>query len=232
MQRNILDSVTHELKTPLASLRLHTETILMRPLSEENRNGFLKKSVHEIERLERLIDEILVAARLESGIPESEKHPHPLLPILEESYLRVRERVGGRRVFSFYKTEKVPHATFEIMANQRQIEMVFNNILENAVKYTPEGGSISVEVAIANDSFSASFTDSGYGIEKNDLNRIFEKFYRARSQQKQRVTGSGLGLFVCRTILKSHGGKIFATSPGPGKGATFHVEFERTPRSR
>ncbi len=232
LQRNILDSVTHELKTPLASLRLHTETILMRPLSEDSRNRFLTKSIQEIERLERLIDEILLSARLDSGISESEKSQVDILSILEDCYSRVRERTGNKRLFSFYVTPKEPHSNFFMQANKQQIEMLFNNLLDNAVKYTRESGSVSVDVTLSPEHFKAIFSDDGCGIDKKDANKIFNKFFRSNAIQKQRVTGSGLGLFVCRTIVKNHGGHITATSPGLNKGAAFHVEFERASRSR
>jgi signal transduction histidine kinase len=232
LQRNILDSVTHELKTPLASLRLHTETILMRPLSEESRNRFLTKSVQEIERLERLIEEILLSARLDSGISESEKSSIELLPILEECYSRTRERVGNKRIFSCYVNLGEPHSPFRMQGNTQQLEMLFNNLLDNAVKYTDESGSISIEVTASQEHFKVIFSDNGCGIDKNDINKIFDKFFRSNTNQKRRATGSGLGLFVCRTIVRNHGGRITVTSPGLNKGASFHVEFQRTSRAR
>ena len=231
LQRNILDSVTHELKTPLASLRLHTETLLMRSLSEEDRNRFLRKSIHEIERLQKLIDGILVSSRLDSGISDSEKSDIEILPVFDLSWNRARDRVGGKRIFAMFVEKSSPQAQFRMNGNQQQLEMVFDNILDNALKYTQEGGQISVEVKISNDKFLLGVTDNGCGIEKKDSEKIFDKFFRAKSQRRHHVSGSGLGLFVCRTVVKNHGGRIYATSPGLNKGATFHVEFKRTPGS-
>lgn len=231
LQRNILDSVTHELKTPLASLRLHTETLLFRPVNDETRTNFLKKSIQEIERLQSLIEGILVSARVEGGIEDIEKNEIDLQAVVENCYSHFRERLGSRRLFSLYVSNNTPQNPFEIRASKQEMEMVFNNLLENAVKYSPEGGSVSVEVRIDSQQFQVSIFNSGNGIEQSEINKIFKKFYRASSHHRNHVSGTGLGLFVCRTVVKNHGGRIYATSPGLNKGATFHVEFKRTSRT-
>jgi signal transduction histidine kinase len=99
--------------------------------------------------------------------------------------------------------------------------------LDNSVKYTDRGGLISCKVSLTNQWIKFHFFDDGMGIEKSNLKRIFRRFFRAEKTSLKKVQGSGLGLFVCQTIVKAHQGKIFASSDGPGKGSHFHVELPR-----
>ncbi len=229
-QRGILDSVTHELKTPLASLRLHTETLLMRPTSEDARTRFLNKSLGEIERLQRLIDGVLLSARLDGGYAATEKSQQDIAPLIEDSITQTRERVGSRRIIIL--TKSVPDSErFRIEAHTEQMQMVFDNLLSNAVKYTTEGGTIRCNIEENEEELTFEITDNGSGIEKKELKKIFDRFYRAKAHRSQQVSGTGLGLYVCKSIVESHKGRIYATSNGIGQGANFHVEFRRTRRS-
>jgi signal transduction histidine kinase len=114
-----------------------------------------------------------------------------------------------------------------VFGNRHSLSMLFDNLISNAAKYSFESGKIYIDFEEKKDAFLFQIKDDGYGIEKSELKKIFNKFYRVDSISKKRVDGSGLGLFVCRAIVKSHGGKIYATSQGPDKGAVFYVELKR-----
>ncbi len=226
-QRGILDSVTHELKTPLASVRLHTETLLMRAISEEDRNRFLRKSLGEIERLQHLIDGLLLSARLDGGFTNTEKTSLEIFPFANDSVIQTQERTTNRRNITIQHT-KEGNQSFQMEANSEQMQMIFDNLLGNAVKYTAEGGNICCNIVESDSEFKFKVSDNGCGIQKKDLKKIFRRFYRSRVQRSMQVSGTGLGLYVCKTIVEAHLGRIFATSEGIGHGATFYVEFKRT----
>jgi signal transduction histidine kinase len=227
LQDAILSSVTHELKTPLASIRLNTETMLLRELNLESRNLFLKRTLSEAERLQKLIDSVLISARFEALPALIEAEETNLVSLAEQAFQKVLDRYGQARTFKLVTADK----PFFMVSNRQQITILFDNLLDNAVKYSDDSGIVTLEIHV-NRVFRAKVSDTGLGIEKEYLNKIFRKFYRVASNAKLRVDGSGLGLFVCKSIVKAHAGSIHATSEGKNKGATFHVEFSRTAIAR
>jgi len=233
LQDSILSSVTHELKTPLASIRLYAETMLMRSVSDADREKFLRRTLTEAERLQKLIDTVLISARMQSdgSIKEKEKEKIDLIPIVLSSWRRTTERMGERRQFTLETRITTDDETFIRACNAHEMGIVFDNILDNAVKYTADAqgqhkpGQITLCVEASPTHLRVKVTDNGMGIEKPHLKKIFGRFYRAEKMSILKVHGSGLGLFVCQTIVNAHKGRIFATSDGPGKGSTFYVEF-------
>lgn len=227
LQDSILSSVTHELKTPLASIRLYSETMLLRDLGAEERNKFLRRMLAEAERLQKLIDTVLISARIEGGNPGNESERIDLSECAERCFRRARDRMGDRRQMTLKKTGLDGEGAFWLTCNPHQMEMIFDNLLDNAVKYTGEGGKIDVGVEAARDTIRIRVSDDGLGIDKAHLKKIFNKFYRSDRNAVKKVHGSGLGLFVSHSIVKAHDGRIYATSDGQGKGASFYVEFQR-----
>ena len=227
MQDTILSNVTHELKTPLASIRLYAETMLLRNVPEEERKKFLSQTLKETERLQKLIDTVLISARLESDKSSLAHSRVNLNELLIGCYTQVKDRFGESRVFEFQNLPINDENTNFIWGNPYHLSMLFDNLLDNAVKYTEKGGFIQAGVLIKKDYFQVYFKDNGLGIEKNNLKKIFKKFYRIERNSKMKVQGSGLGLSVCQSIVKEHHGKIYALSDGLNKGTTFYVELQR-----
>lgn len=230
MQDTILSSVTHELKTPLASIRLCTETILLRENPSFPQKKFLTRVLSEVERLQKLVDTILISARLNSN-DKAEKNQIRIdvQDVLSACVGRMKERFDHMRFFQFHCKQTTLSRAFYTIGNSQHLSTLFDNLLDNAVKYTKKGDTISIEMSLTKSHVIVAVQDNGIGIEKKDLKKIFKKFYRVNKSAKAKVTGSGLGLSVCHSIVKEHGGKIYAQSGGLNKGSTFYVELKRFP---
>lgn len=229
MQDSILGSVTHELKTPLASIRIYLETLLLyKDISFQDRKKFLTMTLQETLRLQNLIDSILISARLESEKRHLEFEEVFVKPLLEDSIKKHSQRYGSKRRFAVSEKLQMPSSdSLTVFGNRHSLSMLFDNLISNAAKYSFENGKIVIDFEEKKDALVFKFKDDGYGIEKSELKKIFKKFYRVDRISRKKVDGSGLGLFVCKTIVKTHGGKIYATSQGPDKGAVFYVELKR-----
>jgi len=226
LHESFLSNITHELKTPIASIRLATETLLLRELPADAQKKFLGRTLSECLRLQNLVDSILVAARLESKSYSGAKESIDLVALVENAVENFRERIGQQRQIHFEKTYSFKKNEFYIDGDSIQLQMVFDNLLSNAFKYTNDQGKITIVSTLNNKSFQVDIADDGVGIEKDALKKIFEKFYRAEGTARIRVQGSGLGLFIARSVVIAHGGTLTAESDGPEKGARFHVGFE------
>lgn len=230
MQDTILSSVTHELKTPLASIRLCTETILLRENPSLPQKKFLTRVLGEVERLQKLVDTILISARLNSSDKTQKNHIRiDVQDVLNACVGRMKERFDHMRFFQFHPKQAALSQAFYTIGNSQHLSTLFDNLLDNAVKYTKKGGTISIEMSLTKSHVIVAVQDNGIGIEKKDLKKIFKKFYRVNKSAKAKVTGSGLGLSVCHSIVKEHGGKIYAQSGGLNKGSIFYVELKRFP---
>lgn len=226
LHESFLSNITHELKTPIASIRLATETLLLRKIPEDAQKKFLERTLSESIRLQNLVDSILVAARLESKSYNQPKESIDLVALVENSVASFRDRVGSEREIQFDKKFFAKKHDFNLEGDPIQLQMLFDNLLSNAYKYTNSGGQIKITIQLTSKAFSVDIADNGVGIEKEALSKIFDKFYRAEGTSRIRVQGSGLGLFIARSVVLAHGGNLTASSEGPEKGAQFHVSFE------
>jgi signal transduction histidine kinase len=227
MQDTILSNVTHELKTPLASIRLYAETMLLRNVTEEERKRFITRTLTETERLQKLIDTVLISARLESDKSSLAHGRINLNELLNNCFTQVKDRFGDNRIFDFQVLQTYDENAHFVWGNPYHLSMLFDNLLDNAVKYSEKGGLIQGGILQKKDYIQIYIKDNGLGIEKNNLKKIFKKFYRIERNSKMKVQGSGLGLSVCQSIIQEHHGKIFAHSDGLNKGTTFYVELQR-----
>ena len=226
MQDAILSSVTHELKTPLASIRLYTETLLLRNVAEQDRLKFLRRTLSEAARLQSLIDTVLISARLQSNKASLNLARTDLQEIILACFNKAKERFSESRSFELVYQENIEGALF-VLGNPIHLSTLFDNLLDNAIKYTNKGGTIKVDVAVKKDFIFISVKDDGCGIEKDNLKKIFRKFYRIDNKAQTIIKGSGLGLSVCYSIIQEHSGRIYALSDGLNKGSTFYVELKR-----
>jgi signal transduction histidine kinase len=200
--------------------------MLLRELNPEDRRKFLGRTLSETIRLQNLVDSILVAARLESQSYTVQRETIDLVALVEQTVAQFRDRIGTQREIIFEKIDPLKKKEFLIDGDTIQLQMVFDNLLSNAFKYTSENGQIKVLSTLGSKGFSVDIQDNGVGIEKDALKKIFDKFYRAEGTSRIRVQGSGLGLFIARSVVLEHGGNLIAESEGPEKGAEFHVEFQ------
>jgi len=220
-QRAFLDAATHELKTPLASFRLGLETLARHELEPSQRGQFLGRMGEDLDRLERTVAQVLSAARaeetLQSRAPWDEVE---LEGLLAENVEELRERHHlPRESIQIDKT-----GPLRVRGDSAELALVFRNLFENAVKYSDQPVRIRVGIEeISDGRVRVEISDQGIGIPKQELRRIFRRFYRASRDVQRQVSGLGLGLFVVRTLLRKHGGRIVALSEGAGRGSRFVV---------
>ena len=220
-QRAFLDAVTHELKTPLASFRLGLETLDRHQLEPGQRDKFLGRMGEDLDRLEYTVTQVLAAARAEETRPARGDWGFvDLQSLLAENVSELLERHDlGPDSVRVDKTRDL-----RVRGDAAELGVVFRNLLENAVKYSEDPIRIRVGIEEVGDGrVRIEISDQGIGIPKQELGRIFNRFYRASRDVQRQVSGLGLGLFVVRALLRKHGGRIVALSEGAGRGSRFVV---------
>jgi PAS domain S-box-containing protein len=218
MKSQLLSTVSHELRTPLASIKGFATTLLREDIEwdEESRREFLTIIDEESDRLTELISNLLDMSRIEAGTLRVEPEPTDLRPIVQETVVRF-QLVTHHHQFDVHLPPIVP----PVLADPRRTRQVLRNLVENAVKYSPEGGPVTISAQVETDHVQISVADQGIGIEPQRLQHIFERFYQVDSASTRRVGGSGLGLSICKAIVEAHLGSIWVESQ-PGQGSTFH----------
>ena len=218
-QRNIISQVTHELKSPLASIQLHLETIRLRRPSEERLDSFVGTMLADTDRLHYLINNLLMAARLEQRRKLSERRLTDLTQLLAEHVERERATLpqGGSITL-----EALP--ALKAMIDPEEMGMVVRNLFENAVLYSPQSPEITVRLTKAGSWLQLSIQDHGRGLEKKELKKVFDRFYRAQPPGVN-VRGTGLGLYIVESVITGYGGTVAVSSDGPGKGCVFTLKF-------
>lgn len=220
-QRAFLDAVTHELKTPLASFRLGLETLTRHRLDRRQREQFLGRMAEDLDRLERTVSHVLAAARAEETLQSRTSQGEvELKGLLTENIdeLRARHNLSDESVQIDVTRPLL------VRGDASELGLVFRNLFENAVKYSDQPVQIRVGVEEVSDGrIRVEISDRGIGIPKQELRRIFRRFYRAGRDVQRQVSGLGLGLFVVRSLLRKHGGRIVALSEGAGRGSRFIV---------
>lgn len=221
-QQNFLLAVTHELKSPLASIKLAIQTILKRNLSEEQRNQFLSNSLKDIERLDDLVGNVLIATKLENLRYNFPKEDIDLSELVKNVAGRLQIHSCTTQVI---KTELEPG--LQIEGDRFAITNVVTNLIENAVKYSPPCAHVSVKVAQDNGNVVFSVADHGIGIADNEKKLIFNKFYRVGNEDTRKTKGTGLGLYIVKTVLERHRAHISMKDNTPS-GSVFEVMFPLT----
>lgn len=226
-----INAVTHELKTPIASIRLYLETLQSRDVNEAQRREFYNIMLADTKRLQQTVEQVLKAGVAGQRVGLQQRAPVDIAVLAAEvtETARLRHHLPDGTITVSMAT---PAATdLYVDGDADELRTVLSNLLDNAVKYSRDQVQISVEVAAPSpDTVWVRVKDRGVGIPRAQLKRIFNRFYRFQTRGYN-VKGTGLGLYIVRSIVKQHGGRVFAASEGEGKGATFTVELPRLVRT-
>ncbi len=222
-QDSFLNAVTHELKTPIASLRLYLETLQRRPVDDAQRQSFYAIMHSDTDRLLNTVETVLKAGEL--GRRQRLQTRIELRPLVAECAVTVSQR--HHLPPDAIELDELPGAVrLFVLGNPEDLHSAINNLLDNAVKYSPEGVHVHCGLVIEHYTWVVlSIADTGLGLPSRELKRIFKRFYRASSHDLVKIKGTGLGLFLVRTIARQHGGNVRATSEGPGKGTTMLLKL-------
>jgi signal transduction histidine kinase len=225
---SFINAVTHELKTPIASIRLYLETLQSRDVNEGQRREFYNIMLADADRLHNTVNQVLKA-----GVMREKPSETGTRTAVVDVAALARDCVELARL-----RHHLPPAAVELQIQQtdsllvkgdaEELRTVLANLLDNAVKYSGQAVRITVSVVSpAPHSLWVRVIDRGVGIPKRQLKRIFNRFYRVQPLGLKAVKGTGLGLYIVRSIARAHGGRVFAHSEGEGRGATFTVELPR-----
>ena len=218
-QNNFLLSVTHELKTPLAANKLYLQTIQKRNLDEEKRKNLMEKAIQENERLEGMIENILNASRLENNALKPHREEIDVTALFEQVAERFQKR--NQQELIVLNLEKDIIANLDVFF----VETIVNNLLDNALKYGGSSGKIELYLVTKAERLVFGVKDQGPGIEKEEIKKMFEKFYRSGNEDTRQQKGSGLGLFIVAELVRMHHGKVSYKENTP-RGANFEILLE------
>lgn len=220
-QGNFLLSVTHELKSPLASIKLYIETILMRNLDKDRRDTFLKNSLRDIDRLHDLLENMLLATRYDN---DKDVRMNDLFDFSESTQNiihRLQQNVCHSRVIEANITPNIM-----MKGDMFALSSVVSNLIENALKYSPQCEQVLVDLEESKNNVILRVSDTGIGISDEEKYRIFDKFYRVGNENTRSTKGTGLGLYIVKQVLSNHNGYITVRNNTP-KGSIFEVIFEK-----
>lgn len=220
--RQFSGDASHELRTPLTILRGETEVAMRWAKTTDEFRDILASNIEEVDRMERIIENLLMLSKSEVGELPLEIKEFSLSDLIQGLYLqsKILGEPKGISVNLDYQAEK----EILIKGDELRLRQMFLNLLSNGVKYTPEGGSISIRLALDGEQARVEIADSGIGMEAHHLNRIFDRFYRVDKARNRMDGGTGLGLSIVKWVAEAHDGSIRVTST-PGKGSTFNVSL-------
>lgn len=220
-QQNFMMAVTHELKTPIAVTRLNLETLQKRKLEEAQQQKFIANTLQEVERLNDLCNNILISSQLEAGAYLLNKAELDFSELVKGCVHNFITRYPQRHI------EGAVEAEIYVDGEQLLLQMLVNNLVENALKYSPKDKPVKVSLAGKQQHALLQVTDEGAGIPDEEKKRVFEKFYRIGSENTRKTKGTGLGLYLCKKIAGDHGGQISITDHLPN-GSNFTVTLPAT----
>ncbi len=227
-QDSFLNAVTHELKTPITSIRLYVETLQKRELSEEQRREFYQVMLEDSQRLMTTVEGVLRAARVVQKNALLSRAEVPVTQLVQDAMELARLRHHLPPEAMDWSPDGRPAEQLSVMGDRDELDTALLNVLDNAVKYSPHG--VRIRVAVITPDLNAVLIrvqDNGVGIARSELRRVFKRFYRVLPVGQGRVKGSGLGLFIVRSIARRHGGDAYAESEGVGRGTTVTIRLPR-----
>ncbi len=224
-----INSVTHELKTPIASIRLYLETLKSREVDESRRREFYDVMLADSDRLLHTVEQVLRAGRTGHRRRRIDTFPIDISALVRECLDLTRTRYNlDASSLRYTETFDADAGRAIVRGDAEELRAAVSNLLDNAIKYSPERIEISVEVSLPDEkSVVVRVSDKGIGIPRGQIKRIFNRFYRAPGRVVARVKGTGLGLFIVSSVISKHGGRVFAESEGAGHGSTFTIQLPR-----
>ena len=224
-RRNFVSNVSHELRTPLTSVKSYTEALQDGFWKDEDvAPNFLQVISTETDRMIRMVTDLLHLSRMDQGNMQLELE----YVSMNDLFTHILDRFDMMLLSEAYREKNYKivrdftQRTLWVEIDQDKITQVIDNIMNNAIKYSPDGGSVTCRLMETHNSVVLSVTDEGMGIPPKDLNHIFERFYRVDKARARSMGGTGLGLAISREVLGLHGGRIWATSV-ENKGSTFFI---------
>ena len=223
---SFINAVTHELKTPIASMRLYLETLQSRDVDEQKRRQFYEVMLADADRLHRTVEQVLKAGAVSQKPKIIARAPVDITALAHECVqLAVSRHHLDAAAIALQAHDGNP---LLVSGDAEELRTVVTNLLDNAVKYSGEAVRVTVSVAApAPDTIWVRVQDQGVGIPHKQLKRIFNRFYRVQARGLKQIKGTGLGLYIVRSIARAHGGRVFAQSEGEGRGSTFTLELPR-----
>lgn len=227
-----INAVTHELKTPLASIRLYLQTLQTRDVDELKRREFYAIMLADSDRLLHTVEQVLHAGQTGGGGARRKRKNEPVIDlgaIVRDSLELARTRYPQLSDGAFSYAEKFRNGERPLIrGDSEELRAVVSNLLDNAVKYSPDEVRVSVKVMTLDARrLAVCVRDQGIGIPQVQLKRIFRRFYRVPGRFMARFKGTGLGLFIVQSLVKKHGGRVYAESEGEGRGSTFTILLPR-----
>ena len=222
-----INAVTHELKTPVASIRLYLETLKTRDVDEQQRQEFYNIMLADSDRLSKTVEQVLRASRMRHRQRRIATSAINLGEMVRECLELARVQYGLNETHLMY-TESPEATNARVSGDIDELRAAFANLLDNAVKYSDEEVRVVVSVSVPDEKrVTVRVADQGIGIPQTQLKRIFKRFYRVPGRFMARVKGTGLGLFIVKSVVKKHGGRVYAESAGLGQGSIFTVQLPR-----
>ena len=218
-QRRFTSDVSHEIRSPLTSLRGNIEVALRKKRTTEEYEELLRNNLSDITRLSRITDDLLFLARADNNILELRKHWFDVNQLLK--HIIERLRYDGLSIVEKYD------GNLEVYGDSSILEQAFKNLISNAIKYTPRGGTVTITTEKEGDYAKVAISDSGIGIPEDEIPHIFERFYRVDKERSRKMGGTGLGLSITQWIVNAHGGQILVKS-AIGAGSDFIVILPKT----
>jgi two-component system, OmpR family, sensor histidine kinase SenX3 len=223
---SFVNAVTHELKTPIASIRLYLETMQRRELDEKQRQKFYRLMLHDTDRLLGTVNQVLKAGEARHKSHEPQKVELDFGELVRESIELAKARHHLEPGAMRFEEVSRNGAAYKVNGDAEDLRTAISNLLDNAIKYSGDKVDVTVSLAPADEKrIKLDIRDRGVGIPPDELKRIFKRFYRVRNRALAKVKGTGLGLFIVRAIAKAHDGRVYAESAGEGMGTTVTLEL-------
>lgn len=218
-QRNFLMAVTHELRTPIAAIKLQLQTFRRAGLTQEQRDGLHQQALTEADRLSALADKVLLATSAEEGVLALDLKEVDVMALLRNVVERARIQIAPRHHIALNGPDR-----FVVQSDAQALRSIADNLIENAAKYAPEGTRITIDVLKGPEGWRMTVTDEGPGIPMEEQARIFERFYRGGDEETRKAKGTGLGLYIVQRLAQRLGGEVRVDKAAP-KGAIFAASF-------
>lgn len=218
-QNNFMLSVTHELKSPIAAMKLNMQTLEKYQLDEEKKNALIDKCIREANRLNDLCNNMLLASQMEGGQYKSIKEQFSFTELVQFKIKEYMQRYPAR-----FKQEEIAQKPGIICGDKLMLQMAISNLIENALKYSPADKQIKVKLTAKNGNAVLEVADEGVGIPDSEKNKVFRKFYRVGNENTRTTKGTGLGLYLTQKIIQQHKGKITVKDNEPN-GSVFEIQL-------